>query len=178
MSADLSFINTVSERLVERNQAGFKYCDFHYGSHDKQRFRLWINRMIQLDSDPDKTGEYLQFPVEDAVIDITEKGTYVLRYIHGFVTHCVTIRSGYRGGAMIQDLRGGSLVKEIKLLHSQTGSLGETHMAFIYAPIDSPVDIQWRRSGRKVDQNEGWFEVAPNGEVIEVLKDHEAEAWL
>jgi len=178
MSTDLSFIRTRHSEFVEINEKGFKYLDWMHGTHQKRRFRVWLSRDVQTDYEDQFLGEIANFPLEDSGVDITQKGTFVLRFVPDFITYLVSIKSGYRGSAWIEDIRGARLLKEWKVFHSPLGNLGETHWAIYFAERDNPVQIKWHRTGRHVEQTSGWVEISPTGEKEELLNDEEALSLL
>ncbi len=151
---------------VLENPRGYKYLEWRYGPHCRQEIKVWVNRNIPLNGNID-------FPVRDAEIIKTEKGTLVMRPHPGGMVYFYECQSGYRGSAeaIVEDC--GKVVASFDQLHSQTGSLGETACLIINANMDAPCLVRWEKSGRNVSRRNGVDRLTPDGNIEEIIDDPE-----
>jgi hypothetical protein len=112
----------------------------------------------------------LEFPVRDAQIQRTEKGTLVMRPADCNTVYLVEIKSGYRGSASINEITGGEVVASGNRYHSGQGALGSTAWAIVNSPTDW-IKVTGRRTGRRVDENDVAFYLYPDGHRVEAIND-------
>jgi hypothetical protein len=144
----------MKKRVIEKKN-GFRCMEWKHGNHRSQTLRVWVNKRVPLQQDED--GDMiLEFPVKGTEIQATEKGTLVLRPVRDSfkMVYLYEMPSGYRGNAGVTAVEHGEMVQQIKVYHSQRGSLGETAVCLINGRV-SGVLVHWRRSGRRVDRTEG-----------------------
>src|SRR5690606_22637867 len=66
-------------------------------------FRLWVSgRLVQKEVKFNRDFYFLEFPVVNAGIVKTEKGTLVLRPMEDAVVYNVLVPCGYRGGSSLE----------------------------------------------------------------------------
>lgn len=162
---------------IQKNPKGFAFIEWSYGAHDRYSKRVWVNNAIPVVTD-DNGGENIEFPVQNARVQTTEKGNYVLKPGKGTV-FLHSVRSGYRGSASIELAEGqtGEIVFNISQLHSGLGSLGLTAVALMQSDGDS-IDVRWHCSGRRIDQTTGVTRLYADGRTEELIDDSETEALL
>jgi hypothetical protein len=138
---------------VEKNERGFYFIEIHHDIHSREIFRLWIHPYFIHKDEEGK--EYVEFPLENAKIEITEKGSFVLRRKQGWIVWVIEWRSGYRGSANVEVLGDGvEVIKKIKVLHSPLGNLGETELVFFNIPQNVKAKVICKRTGRHVSEEE------------------------
>ena len=118
-------------------------------THGCPSFRLWVSqKLVQEEIKDDQIKHYLKFPVINAGIVRTEKGTLVLRPAQDTVTYNVLIPRGYRGGSYLEvvspEMTQVYLYEEYSSLR---GNLGVSQGAIIVAPLGS-IKFKWERTGR------------------------------
>ena len=153
---------------VEQNDRGYRYIELRGGSHERYTLRIWVSNKIKLTPTEVEGEMVLDFPITNAYITKTPKGSLVLHPGDGtvFFYQC---SSGYRGGASVDVINGGEIIGDIHRYHSPRGSLGSTHCVFINGgPV---VEVRWHRSGRRVDQHTGVVRLTADGNVEEVIDD-------
>jgi hypothetical protein len=162
---------------VEKNERGFYFLDINYGIHSKERFRLWVHPSFVKEKDG---REYVEFPIENSKIEITERGSYVLRRKEGWIVWVIEWRSGYRGSASVEVIGDGvEVIKEMKVLHSPLGNLGETAVVFFNIPVNIKAKVICRRSGRRVSEEERrGIEYEICGKEISEVVDEDIEKLL
>ena len=142
--------------LVERVNLKFKevegrqffYLDVGSEDHGRPSFRLWVNRkLVQEEIKDDQIKHYLNFPVINAGVVRTEKGTLVLRPAQDTVTYNVLIPCGYRGSSYLEVLNPEAQIFLYDEYSSPRGNLGVSQGAIIVVPLGS-VQIRWERTGR------------------------------
>ena len=110
------------------------------------------------------------FPVRNAKISKTEKGSFVLRPDEQFMVHDVFVSCGYRGSSslkIIEPLDVGTDSFPYCVYSSQTGSLGISDGALVNVLSGETLKIQYRRSGRRIEQPDGIMIFLPSGEIKE-----------
>src|SRR5690606_32106376 len=84
----------------ETEDKKFFYTDVGSETHGRSSFRLWVSgRLVQKEVKFNRDFYFLEFPVVNAGIVKTEKGTLVLRPMPGSVVYNVLVPCGYRGGS-------------------------------------------------------------------------------
>lgn len=155
------------KKEVFTNDSGFKFIEFRYDSHDHKTLRLWLNNLI--DTVTKDSKEFVQFPINDAKIHRTDKGTYVIRPSVGYHIYLVEIDSGYRGNAKIESVNNIDMVIRFEQFHSGQGNLGITACALVNG--SDYIDVEWQRSGRRIDKTNGVTRYHSNGSTSEALDD-------
>ena len=155
---------------LRSNDRGFKFIEIRHGIHDRKRLVIWINNRIPIEQ-TDGGDNRLHFPVQDAVITATEKGSLVMKPLAGSVVYNFESKSCYRGAASVEMVANGDIVADYSDLHSPTGSLGETHGVFINGYMATPVQVRWHKSGRRVSEPTGVCQLTPDGAVEELIDD-------
>jgi len=124
----------------------YYFTDVGSGRHGRPSFRLWVNgNLVKTD---DKGNPFIEFPVKDARIVKTGKGSYVLRPSPGWNVFDVGVEAGYRGTSTFRVLEPEETETfEYVIYHSPVGSLGISHYALINAHKDR-LKIKWERDGR------------------------------
>ena len=159
---------------IERNERGYGYLELMSGSHDHKRTRVWVRNEL-IEPGPEENDEIRPFPVRDAWVYTTQKGSFVLRPRVGGVVYLVEVVSGYRGTAQIEKCAAPAgeciVVAAGHKYHSGQGALGETAWALVNS--DGPIEVYARRTGRRIDQPEHAFRLTPDGEREELIEDAE-----
>lgn len=148
----------------------FPFVDMGSETHGRTSFRLWVNgRFVQ--KGPDGNAS-IEFPVRNARIEKTEKGSFVLRPHNGSIVHDIFVHCGYRGSATIKILEPeipDDDVFEYSVYLSQRGNLGIDEGMLVNCPADAPLKYRWERSGRLYGApNEGIIIVMPDGTEHEI----------
>jgi hypothetical protein len=163
-------VDSIRVQYKEVDGTRFYYADVGSEVHGRYSFRLWISgRLVKQVVDKDGNVTYLvTFPVKDAAIVRTEKGTLVLRPVPGKVTHNILVPCGYRGTSSIQvDDMAGVEVYTYYVYESPRGNLGISTGALIVAN-DVPVFVNWSRSGRLYGvPDKGVLILYPDGDTYE-----------
>ena len=142
--------------LVERVRLKFRevegkrffYMDVGSEDHGRPSFRLWVSqKLVQEEIKDDQIKHYLKFPVINAGIVRTEKGTLVLRPTQDTVTYNVLIPCGYRGSSYLEVLNPEAQIFLYDEYSSPRGNLGVSQGAIIVIPLGS-VRVRWERTGR------------------------------
>jgi len=152
------------------------YMDFGDEGHGKPSFRLWVNQNLV------KTEKgwtpYIEFPLENAKIERTEMGNFILRPVSGWNVFWVSVKSGYRGNAyfeVISPPKNEVDIFEYKYFHSSRGKLGISIGGLINVQPEKLI-IRWKRSGKlHGDASHGITIYKLNGtdETIEDISDWE-----
>jgi hypothetical protein len=169
-----------NKRKVKRNDQGFGYLKFVSGPHDRTKTRVWVhNLLIKKENDE----EFVDFPIQNAIIDQTQKGSLVMRpHSGGCNIFLVELPSGYRGNSVIKNIFCGPGCLEAwgvangQTYHSELGNLGETAWAIVNA--DGPIDVFARVTGRSIDQEDIAFRLIPDGSQEELILDQEIHNLL
>lgn len=124
----------------------FHFLDFGSGYHGRKNFRLWVNRQLVRH---DEDGEpIIEFPVRDAQVLRTEKGSLVLKPSEGVTTFDLFVKCGYRGSASIEVLEPAPLVElDYVVYESPAGSLGVS-VGKLVCVRGEKVKYRWERTGR------------------------------
>lgn len=158
----------VEYREDEKGQK-FPFVDVGSENHGRSSFRLWVaSRLLT----KNKEGiDELVFPVRNAKITKTEKGSFVMRSTEGFMVHDVFVHCGYRGSSslkIIEPMDIGTDSFPYCVYSSQTGSLGTSNGALVNVLLGKMLKIQYHRSGRRIDQPDGIMLFLPSGEIKEI----------
>lgn len=156
----------VEYREDEKGQK-FPFIDVGSETHGRSSFRLWVaSRLLTKNKDSELE---LAFPVVNAKITKTEKGSLVLRYTEGWTVYEVFIRCGYRGSSSLKVVEpDGTESFPYCIYSSQTGSLGTSDGALVNVLSGKTLKIQYHRSGRRIDQPNGIMIFLPSGEIKEI----------
>ncbi len=93
-------VERLSLNYRETEGKQFFYVDVGSETHDRPSFRLWVSgRLVQKETKDGQVYYFLKFPVLNAGIARTEKGTLVLRPMPDSVTYNVLVSCGYRGSS-------------------------------------------------------------------------------
>lgn len=128
-----------------------KTDDFYYVEvKDQARFlRVWVSRkLLHFEEPGEEPG--IKFPLVNAVIETTQKGTLVLRPRDGYWTTIVRVEGGYRGGARVTDITPAPAQSvEIVEWASPRGSLGYSILKIMTYPSHvTEFTVSWERDGR------------------------------
>jgi len=179
----------VAFRENERGRK-FPFVDIGSETHGRISFRLWVNkRFIQphivnnhviYDEKTERwyniknfqDGFEIVFPIHDARIEKTSKGSLVLRPCEGSTVHNIIVPCGYRGGASI-DVISSSIddgdIFQYREYHSQRGNVGRDRGALVNCPSGIPLKYRWHRTGRLYGaQAEGVTIIMPDGTEKEI----------
>ena len=142
-------VKEVNLKFKEAEGKRFFYMDVGSEVHGRPSFRLWVSgRLVQEEIKDNQIKHYLKFPVINAGIVRTEKGTLVLRPTQNTVTYNVLIPCGYRGGSSLEVVSPEmSQVYLYEEYSSPRGNLGVSQGAIIVAPLGS-IRVRWERTGR------------------------------
>ena len=135
----------VEKKEVEGNI--FYFSKIGEEEHGKPSFLLWINKNVPLKQD--ECGIFIEFPIKNSKIRITEKGNFVLYPSIGWTVFKVGVPCGYRGTSTFEVLEPKIEIEVLpfKCFSSQLGNLGISSYALI-STKSSNVKIRWERSGR------------------------------
>lgn len=170
-------ISKVRVSFREADGVRFPYVDIGCEDHGRPSFRLWVSsRLVKDVKDSSGNVRYiLQFPVENAEIIRTEKGSIVLRPASCKITYNILVPCGYRGSSRLQVLTpADAVLYEYMYYESPRGNLGVSHGALVVAPMTEPLRIRWKRSGRLYGApDEGITILYPDGreETLDDLPD-------
>ena len=164
-------------RYRETEGKKFFYMDIGSETHGRPSFRLWVSgRLVQQETKDNQVYYFLRFPVLDAGIVRTEKGTLVLRPIPDLIVYNILVPCGYRGYASFEVVSPEmALVYPYEEYHSPLGNLGVSQGGIIVAPLGS-VKVQWERRGRLYGATpNGVTTIHPDGreETIDRIEDVE-----
>jgi len=171
----------------------FPFIDIGEEDHGKPSFRLWVSgRFVRphiIDAhavwDEERQTWYhpkvqdgyeVVFPVHDARIEKTPKGSLVLRPCNGGTVHNIFVRCGYRGRAVITVLTpsvGEGDIFRYREYRSPRGNLGVDEGALVNCPVYT-LKYKWQRSGRLYGKpSEGVAIIMPDGteKEIDMLPD-------
>jgi len=158
----------VAFRENERGRK-FPFVDIGSETHGRISFRLWVNkRFIQphivnnhaiYDEKTERwyniknfqDGFEIVFPIHDARIEKTSKGSLVLRPCKGSTVYNIMVPCGHRGGAGIDVLSppvSDDDVFRYQEYRSARGNLGIDEGALVNCPTNVPLKYRWRRTGR------------------------------
>jgi YHS domain-containing protein len=126
----------------------FYFLEIGRKSHGRPDFILWVShKLIKKEED----REYVEFPVPNSRIFVTEKGTRILKPYAGWNTYYFCWPSGYRGTSEVKVLQkvpeSESEMYEFVKYASPQGSLGISHGALLCTPATKVV-WGWKASGR------------------------------
>lgn len=147
----------------------FPYLDFDwakYGDEDWGRpIKLWISSTFL---QKDEEGRYyVQFPLKNARIFKTEKGTLVMRRNEGTMVYYVRVPGGFRGGADFEVLSPHFEVLKFKNFRSPKGAIGYDMGGLVVTPIGE-IKYKWIRGGRLHGlPPEGVTIITPEGKKIQ-----------
>jgi hypothetical protein len=168
-------VKRVNLKFKEAEGKKFFYMDVGSETHGRPSFRLWVSgRLVQKETED--SHYFLEFPVLNAGISRTEKGTLVLRPAQDTVAYNVLIPCGYRGGSYLEvvspEMTQVYLYEEYS---SPRGNLGVSQGAIIVAPLGS-IKFKWERTGRLYGSAPtGITKLYPDGreETIDQVEDVE-----
>ena len=172
----------------------FPFVDMGSETHGRTSFRLWVSgrfvrpRIIDAHAVWDEErqtwyhpkvqdGYEVVFPVHDARIEKTPKGSLVLRPCKGSTVYNIFVRCGYRGGADINVLSPDVSADDVfryREYRSARGNLGVDEGALVNCPVDTPLKYNWRKTGRLYGKpSEGVTIIMPDGteKEIDMLPD-------
>lgn len=170
-------VKRVNLKFKEAEGKQFFYVDMGWEDHGRPSFRLWVSgRLVQKETKDSQVYYFLEFPVLNAEITRTEKGTLVLRPAQDTVTYNVLIPCGYRGDSYLEvvspEMAQVYLYEEYS---SPRGNLGVSQGAIIVAPLGS-IKFKWERTGRLYGSAPtGITKLYPDGreETIDRIEDVE-----
>lgn len=153
-------VKRVNLKFKEAEGKQFFYVDMGSETHGRPSFRLWVSgRLVQKETKDSQVYYFLEFPVLNAGITRTEKGTLVLRPAQDTVTYNVLIPCGYRGDSYLEVVSPETTqVYLYEEYSSPRGNLGVSQGGIVVAPLGS-IKVQWDRSGRL-------YGAAPSGVTI------------
>lgn len=156
----------VEYREDEKGQK-FPFVDIGSEAHGRSTFRLWVASRL-LTKNQEGIDELI-FPVKNAKITKTEKGSFVMRPTEGFMVHDVFVHCGYRGSSSLKIVEPlGTDSFPYCVYSSETGSLGTSDGALVNVLSGKTLKIQYHRSGRRIDQPDGIMIFLPSGEIKEI----------
>jgi len=161
----------------------FPYIDF-----GDPILRLWISsRLVQkrvikdeltpmeklfgkTEPDPPRTEYHVDFPVHNAKVVKTAKGSLVLRPAEGWMTYHIFEKCGYRGDTWLRILEPEEYEKhEYQEFHSPRGRLGISEGMLVCVPEGKTLKYKYRLSGRLYGASpEGVVIITPDGERKEI----------
>lgn len=164
----------VSHRVDEQGNK-YYYVDIGDEGHGKPSFRLWISAKLII---KDERGiEIIKFPVKDAKIFKTEKGTLILKPNQGTTVHYLFVQCGFRGGSSFKILEPAEHeIYRFYEYESPRGSLGMSTGALVVVNSNQIVKYKWSKSGRLYGkQPTGINIILPTGEekAFEGIEDLE-----
>jgi len=142
-------VKRLSLNYRETEGRQFFYGDIGSEAHGRPSFRLWVSgRLVQKETKDSQVYYFLKFPVINAGIVRTEKGTLVLRPAQDTVTYNVLVSCGYRGSSSFEvvspEMTQVYLYEEYS---SPLGNLGVSQGGIVVAPLGS-IKFKWERTGR------------------------------
>jgi|GEM_PF-1398415 len=162
----------------------FPFIDIGEEDHGKPSFRLWVSgrfvrpRIIDAHAVWDEErqtwyhpkvqdGYEVIFPVPNARIERTQKGSLVMRPHEGSMVYNIMVLCGYRGGADIDVVSldfDSEDVFRYQEYRSPRGNLGIDAGALVNFPSGEPLTYKWYRTGRLYGKpSEGLMMVMPDG---------------
>jgi hypothetical protein len=134
--------------------------------YGKPSFVLWINRKL---INPEEQ-QFLEFPVVDAKIEVTEKNNRVLRPAPGWWVACVYVECGYRGWSSLGVAEPREEFLETFLFdvyHSPRGNLGVSSGKLVNVPPGyDKIIVDYSRTGRTYGgPTEGTLVIYKDGRV-------------
>ena len=147
----------------DENGNKYPFIDVGSESHGRKSFRLWISgRLLEKNGE----GNYVvTFPLRNAKVERTEKGSLVLRPSRDTMVYNIFVPCGFRGDSTFEILSEHLEVFKYCMYRSPRGSLGISVGALVNAPDGKPLKYRWERSGRLYGSSpEGITIVMPNGE--------------
>jgi len=123
----------------------FYFLEIGRREHGRPDMILWVSsKLVKVE----EGVEYIEFPIRNAKIISTEKGTLVLRPMETWNTFYVFTPAGYRGESEIQILYPqGAIICWFKRFESPQGNLGISEGALVSSTA-TKVIWNWRRTGR------------------------------
>ena len=141
-------VKRLSLNYRETEGRQFFYGDIGSEAHGRPSFRLWVSgRLVQKETKDSQVYYFLEFPVLNAGIVRTEKGTLVLRPLEDSITYNVLVPCGYRGGSSLEVVNPDAQMFLYDEYSSPRGNLGVSQGAIIVAPLGS-IRVRWERTGR------------------------------
>lgn len=136
-------------KYKEAEDKKFFYLDVGSETHGRPSFRIWVSgRLVQREVKFNRDFYFLTFPVLNAGIVQTEKGTLVLRPMpDDSVVYNVLVPCGYRGGSSLKVVSPEKAqVYRYEEYESPLGNLGISQGGIVVAP--GSIKVQWERRGR------------------------------
>ncbi len=127
----------------------FYYFNLSRGSLPSKK--IWVSsHLVQKELEEGKEVEFIEFPLKNASIKQTEKGTLVIKKGANNVFY-YTVKCGYRGSAEAEIK--GDVVNQVYIPHyrSPRGNLGISAQYFIETPEDK-IRVDWHKTGRLYGQ--------------------------
>jgi len=170
-------VREVNLKFKEAEWKKFFYIDVGSEDHGRPSFRLWVNqKFVQEEIKDNQIKHYLRFPVLNAEIVKTEKGTLVLRPASKRIVYNVLVPCGYRGSSSLEVV--DPMIAQVYLYEkysSPRGNLGISQGAIIVTPFGS-IKFKWERKGRLYGESPtGITTIYPIGreETIDWVEDVE-----
>jgi len=151
---------------IQRTDKGFGYITLGSESHGRYSFKLWVNnRLIKKDEDG---NEFVEFPVKDAQVVKTEKGSLVLRPAKGVNTFEVGRHCGYRGSSTFEVVEPEPLMEaRFEIWDSPQGSLGISEYGLVSVASDY-VKVKETATGRLYGKPDTYYhKYTVDGKVVE-----------
>lgn len=122
----------------------FYFLEIGRREHGRSDMIVWVSsKLVKVEE-----TEYVEFPVRDARVIETEKGTKVLKPAMCWNTFFILVPSGYRGGSKITIIEPREFeVLWFERYASPRGSLGISSGAIVCTQSERVV-YSWRRTGR------------------------------
>lgn len=154
---------------VERDGTKFWFLELGDRGHEIPQGRVYLS------------GKLLKYFEEElpkkvpAHIDVTSKGTLVLKPSENTEVFFLYAVNGYRGYARFTDVPEDSYCLFYQTLDSPLGSLGEGQLLVIELPKarNKDIVIKYERTGRYVTTNIASIIISPDGDVWEFDGDAE-----
>lgn len=142
-------VERLSLNYRETEGKKFFYLDIGSETHGRPSFRLWVaGRLVQEETKDNQVYYFLKFPVLNAGIVKTEKGTLVLRPMMDSIVYNVLVPCGYRGSSSFEVVSPeGAQVYPYEEYSSPLGNLGVSQGGIVVAPLGN-IKVQWNRNGR------------------------------
>jgi len=137
---------------VQRNEAGYRFISILSEKYNAKKTLIWINKEIPTENN------LLIFPIKNAMLTKTKKGSLVIRSSKIHTLHCQEVKSLYRGNLLIthNQVFESELIEMLSQYHSPAGTLGQTKI--IFASIVNTLIVYWKSMTAR-DYEEGEIEL-------------------